>query len=57
MRKHRKQETSTAGFKIRGIEKRGINRDPKSGITQRPAPPKPIATRPQMPNRSPTKDQ
>lgn len=57
MRKHRNQETHTSGFKIRGIEKRGLNHDPKSGITQRPAPPEPIETRPPTPNRSPTNDQ
>ena len=57
MRKQRNQERQISGFKIRGIEKRGLNHDPKSGITQRPAPPKPIETRPPMQNRSARKDQ
>ena len=57
MRKHKNQERQTSGFKIRGIEKRGLNHDPKSGITQRPAPPEPIATRPPMLSLPPRKDQ
>ena len=57
MRKHRNLERQTSGFKIRGIEKRGLNHDPNSGITERPAPPKPIETRLPMQNSSPRKDQ
>lgn len=57
MWKSRNEEIASGGFKIKGIEKRGFNHDPKSGFKERPAPPKPIKTRPLMVDRSPKKDQ
>ena len=45
MPKGKGNELQTSGFKFRGLEKRGLNPNPRAKIPERPPPPKPIKTR------------
>ena len=47
------QNIQTAGLKITGIEKRGLNPNPKARIPQRPAPPQPRVIRRRVTNSTP----